>query len=148
MCIAWSCNASGVITQGLKFPQQNAVVGGTTLSICNIFCHKDTKLPKMQRTTFPLPSLRGSCSNRKKLTDLFLLVFTKAQESRKYSLLLAHSLIKTIVEKKPSARSKRLKPSADSKNVAVFLNRRQAQPGRLIFRQYLSSEAMDQGTLI
>lgn len=144
MYIAWSCDANGLTTPGLKFPQQNGILGGTTLNICSIFLSKGHKVLKMERTTFLLPSLRSSCSSRKKLTHLLPLVFMKTQENRKYFLLFAHSWI----EKKPSARSKQLTPSTDSKNVAVFLNVRQAQPGRLIFTQDLSSEATDQGTLI
>lgn len=128
ICIAWSCDANGVFTPGLKFPQKNATFEGTTLNICSIFCHKETKLPKMERTTFPLPSLHSSCSNRKKLTHLFPLIFMKKHKRvENIFLLLAHSCIKTTVEKKNPARSKQLKPSNDSKNVGVFLNMRQAQ---------------------
>lgn len=53
--IARSCDANGLITAGLKFPQQSAIIlGRTTLSLWSIsHCCKDTKLHKTERIAFP-----------------------------------------------------------------------------------------------
>lgn len=71
--VAQSCDANGLIIAGLKFPQQSAILGGTTLNLWSIsLCREDAKLHNTERITFPLTNLRNSCSNKEKLFSLSL----------------------------------------------------------------------------
>jgi len=80
--IARSCDASGLITAGLKFPQHSATLGGTTFNLCSIsLCRKDTKLHETERIAFPLPKLCNSFSHREKLTDLFPLSLSRQKRA-------------------------------------------------------------------
>lgn len=109
-----------------EIPTTKCNFGGITLNLWSIpLYHKGTKLHKTDRIAFPLFSLCNSCSNRQKLTDLFTPSLSKHNRAGYIFLLLAHSWME---------KRHHLEPTGDNKSVAVFLNMRQPQPGRIIFR--------------
>lgn len=109
-----------------EIPTTKCNFRGTTLNLWSISPrHKGTKLHKTERIAFPLLSLCDSYPNREKLTDLFTLSLSKHNRAGYIFLLLAHSWME---------KTHHLEPTGDNKNVAVFLNTRQPQSGRIIFR--------------